>query len=197
MSPTAFHHNGWYASSIGSYVYKLIEGDFISTSHVIAGNVNDHLAPPTGEYNSAGFVVRDPASHDPNAPQNWLMYNHGAQVYNNAAGHNLAIEAKNTINSTSVLALRPTASNQSNSGQLTVCRSGETFYLFKWMDDEADWLLEETIVRPDFPTTLQVGLVGNAWTGSNLRAQFDYMRIYTGQCRLRPIASPNSQPQRR
>ena len=177
--PTVLNHNGWYNSSIGPYLYKEVTGDFIVTSHIIAGNVADHNAPPTGTYNSAGFIVRDPASTTPQM-QNWIMYNLGAQVYDNEAEHSLATEAKTTINSTSVLTLRPTASATSNAGQLTLCRSGSTFYAFKWMDDEAGWLLEETLVRPDLPATLQVGTVVNGWTNATLRAQFDYVRVYTG-----------------
>ena len=178
--PAVFNQNGWFASSIGPYLYKEVTGDFIVTSHIIAGNVNDHDTPPTGSYNSAGFVIRDPASTMPQSPQNWIMYNVGAQVYDDTAGHTLATEAKTTVNSSSVLTLRPTASATSNAGQLALCRSGSTFYAFKWMDDEAGWTLEEAMSRPDLPETLQVGTVVNGWTSANLRAQFDYVRVYTG-----------------
>lgn len=182
MIPAVFNQNGWFGSSVGAFRYKLVEGDFVVASHIIAGNVNspnDDTVPPTGTYNSAGFVVRDPASFQPDN-ENWLMYNHGAQVFSPSAGHSLATETKTTVESTSVLTLRPTMTPTSNAGQLALCRRGNLFHMFKWMDDEADWTLEATYSRPDLPQTLQVGAVVNGWTQASLRAQFEYVRIWNG-----------------
>ena len=184
MVPSNINHNlqtsnnGWYAGSRGPYLYKMISGDFIATAYITSGNVADHSAPPTGSYNSSGFVARDPASGA--GSENWVMYNHGAQVFDSGAGHRLATEAKTTVNSTSVLTLRPTGSATTNAGRLTLCRSGDIFHMFKWMEDESGWTLEESASRPDMPDTLQVGLVVNGWTNPNLYAEFDYVRIYTG-----------------
>ncbi len=180
MVPADLSQNGWFGSSVGPFRYKLVTGDFVATSHIVAGNVgvpNDPGVAPTGTYNSAGFVARDPTSASSPSGESWIMYNHGTQVFDATAGHALATESKTTIDSTSVLTLRPVQSETSNAGELMICRSASLFHMFRRMDDETSWTLEETYSRPDLPETLQVGLVVNGWTNATLRAQFDYFRI--------------------
>ena len=167
--PTNLLHNAWYAGNYGPYRYKLVSGDFIATTYVTAGNVNNHSAPPTGSYNAAGFVIRDPSSGA--GDEDWVMFNLG----NQAAG--LATEAKTTIDSTSVLTLTAAATN---AGRLSVCRSGDTFYMYRWLDGESGWSTQEVIIRPDLPTTMQVGPIAHGWTNADLYAQFDYVHIITG-----------------
>lgn len=167
------NNNGWYANGRGPYLYKEVSGDFIVTSYIIASNVQDAGGAPTGDYNSAGYVLRDPASVS--GSENWIMFNHG---YQTAASGGLATEGKTTVNSSSVLTL--TATGGVNSGQLTVCRIGDHYYMYKLMDGMADWELDHAMVRPDLPDTLQVGLVVNGWTQPDLYAAFDYVRFYTG-----------------
>ena len=174
--PTIFANNAWYAGYQAPFRYKLVSGDFSVVTYVNAGNrfePDPGSVPATGQFNSAGFVARDPASDEPGGSENYVMFNLGFQI------DELSTEAKTTINSTSVLTL--TSSNGSHQGRLLMCRIGATFYTYHHLDNEADWVLMETMQRDDLPETLQVGLVVNAWdetpANSSLYAQFDYVRF--------------------
>ena len=174
--PTIFANNAWYADYQAPLRYKLVTGDFAVVSYVSAGNrfeADPGSVPATGQFNSAGFLARDPASDAPGGSENYIMLNLGFQI------NDLSTEAKTTINSSSVLTL--TSANGAHRGRLLLCRLDDTFYLYRHLDNESDWLLLETMVRADLPETLQVGLVVNAWdetpANSSLYAQFDYVRF--------------------
>lgn len=168
--PTASYHNGWFGHYMGPFRYKMITDNFAATTYVRTVNVNDHNAPPTGQYNSAGFMLRDPAS-DATGMQSYVMFNLGFQ------DTELATEGKTTINSTSVLSL--TSSMGSYEGELLFCRVGSMLYLYRNLDNESDWVLTEQINRPDFPATMQLGFIVNAWLDGDLYAEFDYARFVT------------------
>lgn len=170
--PTTSPMNGWFGNYVGPFRYKEVAGDFVAVMDVTAGNVSDPSLPPTGQYNSAGFLARDPASSDGN--QNYVMFNIGFQDVE------LATEGKITINSSSILTL--TSSLGSYSGLLTLCRVGNTFHLLRNLDNESDWTETERIdpAGYTFPNTLQVGPIVNGWLDSDLYAQFDYIRFADG-----------------
>ncbi len=172
--PTSSPNNAWYADYTAPLIYKLVPGNFAATVAVVAGNRNSldpRSAPPTGQYNSAGFLARDPAS----APgsQNYVMYNVGFQA------NNLSTELKTTVNSTSILTL--TTTNGAYQGLLRLCRVGNTFYAYHQLSNESDWIAREPVWHPTLPVTIQVGLIVNAWdttaNGSDLYALFDYIRF--------------------
>lgn len=174
--PTANANNAWYETYQAPFRYKLVTGDFAVVTYVNAGNrtqPDPGSSPPTGQFNSAGFLARDPASDEPDGAENYIMFNLGYQI------NDLSTEAKTTINSSSVLTL--TSTSGSYQGRLLMCRIGATFYTYRHLDNEADWVLVETMMRDDLPATLQVGLVVNAWdetpANSTLYAQFDYVRF--------------------
>lgn len=166
--PTDVLNNAWFQTYDSPFRYKLISGNFFAEIYVNAGNVNDPSQPPTGEYNSAGFLARDPASDTGAEIENWLMFNLGNQ------SNGLATESKSTLNNSSILTLIPT---QSQSGRLALCRAGDEFRMYRWLDDEAEWTLRHTYTRADLPNTIQLGLVVNAWRDGDLYAEFDYFRV--------------------
>lgn len=160
--------DGWFDDGDGPFLYKMLGGDFVVETHVAAVDRNAPDMPPAQAFNSAGLVLRDPASAP--AAENWLMYNLGYQ------DDIVGTEGKTTTNSSSELTLVEGL----NSGRLRVCRIGREFHMYRWLDDETDWTLEHTYARPDLPDDLQVGIVGNAYTAPpDLQAQFDYVRFGT------------------
>ena len=202
-------NSGWFQSDQGPLVFQEISGDFAAVLQVQVGTVADLGSIPTGDYNSAGFLVRDPASFDPGDPgdvsaESWLMFNVG-----NQAGF-VATETKTTypgaptgaFQSSSSLFLTPV---DAVAGRLAMCRIGDAFYFFHNLDGAGDtWTpqayttdnlffngaglplgdLASGFARPDFPETVQVGLMVNRWTegpagSSPVRAAFDYVRFWT------------------
>ena len=96
------------------------------------------------------------------------MYNIGFQ--NGQVG----TEGKTTVDSSSYLPILPS----SHSGRLRICRLGAMIHMFRWLDDEGGWTETHTFERDDFPQTLEVGLVVNAWEQVNtMAATFDYVRF--------------------
>jgi hypothetical protein len=172
--PTSFPNNAWYGTYVAPYRYKLVTGNFAVQTYVIAGNRNapdPTTAPPTGQYNSAGFVARDPAS-DPAGPQNYVMFNLGFQA------NNLSTEVKTTVDSTSILTL--TSTINAYEGQLLLCRLGNSFHTYRRLTNDSSWVALDVVHHNGLPVTLQVGLVANAWeetNGSDLYALFDYVRF--------------------
>lgn len=162
----------WYMDDAGPLVYKQITGDFLAEIQLRVGSVKEPNRAPYGSFNSAGFVVRDPASKD--GDQNWIMYNFGNQYMG------FGREAKTTEDSESVLSIYD-APSKYNSGKLRVCRIGSTFYLYHWMENEKKWIAEaaaEEFERDDIPQTVDVGMIINAsGTPKETRAEFDYVRF--------------------
>lgn len=162
----------WYMDDTGPLIYKQITGDFLAEIQLKVGSVKEPNRAPYGSFNSAGFVVRDPASKD--GDQNWIMYNFGNQYMG------FGREAKTTEGSDSVLSIYD-APSKHNSGKLRVCRVGATFYLYHWMNNESGWIAEEAaeeFERKDLPQTVDVGMIINAsGTPKETRAEFDYIRF--------------------
>ena len=82
-------------------------------------------------------------------------------------------EAKNTTNSVSVLELQSGSTN----GRLTSCRVGANFAVYRQLDNETQWTLIGDVTRNDFPETTQVGMIVNGFSGPDIRATFDYVRM--------------------
>lgn len=162
----------WYMDDTGPLVYKQIAGDFLAEIQLKVSSMKEPGRAPYGSFNSAGLVVRDPASKDGN--QNWIMYNFGQQYMG------FGREAKTTEGSDSVLSIYD-APAKHNSGKLRVCRVGSTFYLYHWMENESGWNAEEAaekFERDDIPKTVDVGMIINASEApKETRAEFDYIRF--------------------
>jgi hypothetical protein len=193
--PRGLTRNAWYADDQAPFVYKSVTGNFVAEISVRIASIasSDPNASPIGQFNSGGFVVRDPSSagraggsplSSPIGHASWVMYNMGFQV------NGFAREAKTTIpgsaGSLSTLYLNATPSGV-NSGRLRICRIGSTLHMYHMHAFETAWNEEALtrttqrlgngasmttpgvsggfvrFARADLPATLEVGVVGNAW----------------------------------
>ncbi|NUN15998.1 MAG: hypothetical protein HUU55_20415, partial [Myxococcales bacterium] len=171
---------GWFQDRHGPYAYKTVTGDFAVEVSVHIGTVQNPDQLPLGHFNSAGVVLRDPSSYNPQTPnavgfESWIMYNVGYQ-----AGF-VGAETKTTFaasfygggESRSTLFLTPIAAP---TARLVACRIGSHFHFFRSMNNGQTWTqethspanvwyngaglpgnnLEIGFERPDLPATLQV-----------------------------------------
>jgi hypothetical protein len=190
---------GWYSDHVAPLLYVSVTGDFVAETDLIVGRRTDVSMPPVGDYNQAGFVVRDPATTSPGGAR-WIMYNMGFQQ------NSLAREAKTTRSSggmsLSTLYLTNTPAG-AHAGKLRVCRLGSVVRMFHRHPGEGAFVEEAydgttnvlgngsgdatpgVVVggairfdRPDLGPTLQVGLmVGNWGPPFDVSASFDYLRV--------------------
>ena len=159
----------WFEDDKGPFLFKEIGGNFAVHTFVIAGNTSDPDAAPTFEFNSAGFVARDPASRI-GGSENWLMLNVGFQ------DGRIGSEGKTTVDSRSTLFI----TDGSHRAELILCRVGARFLMLRKNEGESSFTETDRFDRPDMPTDLQVGVVANGYGSSpNLRAVFDYVRFKT------------------
>lgn len=160
--------NGWYQNLRGPGLFKAVSGDFIVRTSVTARSVASAEQPPTQDFNSAGLLVRDPASTT--GAENWVMYDVGYQY-----GF-VGVESKTTQNSNSVLTLTPT--DNRFAGELVVCREGSTLRMFRRLTGESGFTQDNSFDRPDLPNGLEAGLIVNGWEAiPDLQAEFDYFRV--------------------
>ena len=170
--------DGWFGDFDGPLLFKEVSGDFVIKTLVQAGSTSDPATAPMNLFNSAGLLVRDP-DHQPGV-ENWIMHNLGFQA------EFVGSEGKTTVNSESMLTLVPGP----NRGRLRLCRTGDRFILARRLDGESAFMQTHEFNRADLPDTLQVGLVANGWNSGglepdlsitpDLRATFDYIRLWTG-----------------
>jgi hypothetical protein len=164
LAPKA--NQGWYNDGVAPMLYKEVEGDFLIETCVATRRSGAPNDPPAAHYNSAGLIVRDPASAGQR--QNWVVVNVGRQ------DPNTGTEVKTTVNSRSVLELQ----RGDHTGHLRLARIGTTIYALRKLSSEDKWTLLREIDRRDLPNRVQVGLMCNGWTTqSDLVAEFDYFRM--------------------
>ncbi len=191
MQPTQASMNHWFADSEGPLLYKTVAGNFVVEAAVHVGRRNDISLAPTGQFNAAGFVIRDASSSSP-GNQRWLMYNIGFQ------DSAVARETKTTAASLSTLYLNNTPSAVTFA-QLRVCRLANTFHFFYRHPGDLAWS-EETyspstrvsgngpngatlnqplrFARGDMPGQVQVGIMAGTWAAPHdARGEFDYVRF--------------------
>ncbi len=199
ITPIALAENAWYSDSYAPLIYKSVTGNFVVETSVRIGRRTDMTLAPTGQFNQAGFVVRDAAGTSPGG-QRWVMYNVG---YQDVA---VAREVKTTRNGSpatlSTLYLNNTPSG-ATSVRLRVCRIGSTFLFFHRHPTEASFVEEQytattrvsgngagtptpgtssgmplRFLRTDLPATLQVGVMTGTWAPPHdARGEFDYVRF--------------------
>lgn len=160
---------GWFADGKAPLIYKRVTGNFSVETSVITQSSSDLSLPPGSNFNSAGLMARYTSGEG----QNHVMINVGRQ--SESLAELLGVETKNTTSSNSALNLYP----GSNNGRLILCRIGADFYAFYLLDNETEWTFINAALREDFPETVQLGLVVNGYTGPDLRATFDYVRMTT------------------
>jgi hypothetical protein len=154
---------GWFADGKAPLIYKRVTGNFSVETSVTTRSVANAALPPGSNYNSAGLMVRSTENSD----ENYVMVNVGRQL------EALGTEAKETTNSISILNIQA----GSNNGRLTLCRVGADFYAYRQLDNETEWTRIGSVNRNDIPETVQVGMVVNGFTGPDIVASFDYIRM--------------------
>ena len=154
---------GWFADGKAPLIYKNVSGNFSVETSVTTSSIADAALPPGRNYNSAGLMARTPD----NPGENHVMVNVGRQL------ESLGSEAKTTRNSNSTLDLL----DGSNNGRLTLCRVGAVFTVYHRLDNETQWTEIGFVTRDDLPETLQVGMVVNGFSGPDIVASFDYIRM--------------------
>lgn len=168
FEPSTPMYSAWYQDLHGAFLHRLVSGDFRVVTAVTVSSLANPEQGPSRQYTSAGLMVRDPAS----APgsENWVVMNLGFQQ------DSLATESKNTDDSVSVLQLRPTEGVRA--AELAICRVGSTVRVFRRLLGSQSWEQDNSYERADLPSTVQVGLMANAWeTPADLLAEFDYIRF--------------------
>ena len=208
---------GWFNDYIGELTFKPVSGDFVVTTEVIPRNRAGN-APPSGEYSLAGIMIRTPTTHTtgasgwPLGQQNYVFLSMGAA--NNPGTYQF--EVKNTVNSSSVLAISNAPSAQT---ELQIARLGGAVITLR-RDSGGQWLVHRRYARSDFPAALQVGLVAytdwqgmqarfpiaqpGSYLGHNatvitdqnpgLRAEFEYLRYHRPQIPANLVGRDFSNP---
>ena len=161
---------GWFADGDAPLLFKIVTGDFAVETMVITESVSDPGQPPGSDFNSAGLMVRNPAGA--NGPENHVMVNVGRQD-GRAGSSRIGSEAKTTEDSDSTLMVQPGVP----SGRLILCRVGDVVSAFRRLEGEASFTRIARYTRTDLPGTVQVGMVANGYSGPDIRASFDYVRL--------------------
>jgi hypothetical protein len=200
LQPLPQSHTHWYSDSRAPLIAKIVNGNFVAETRVRLGTRTSMSQVPSGQFNAAGFVVRNPNSSAP-GNESWVMFNVGFQQ-----GF-FARETKTTrpmpgSSSLSTLFLSATPATTEDV-RLRVCRLGSEFRFLHLMPGESAWsedvyTMATTVngngaqqptpgvsqgnpirfVRADFPTSLQVGLLVGNWDAPyEARGEFDYLRI--------------------
>jgi len=163
---------GWFANGKAPLIFKPVSGNFSVETSVMTQSANDAGLPPGSDFNAAGLMARV-ARVNGDFGENHIMLNVGRQ--NGTIIDSLGSETKDTIDSVSALELL----SGSHNGRLTLCRIGNDFHAYRWLDNESEWTLVRSIARDDFPQTLQVGMIVNGFSGPDILAAFDYIRLRT------------------
>jgi beta-lactam-binding protein with PASTA domain len=173
---------GWFAADDGPLVFKLLSGNFAVHIQVTSDSIANPGQPPGSDFNSAGLMARNPSGAS--GPENYVMLNTGRQ--DGRIPGRIGSETKTTVNSSSTLFIDQGA----HFGELILCRVGDNFHSFRFLDGDAGWTATDTFSRSDLPNTLQVGLVVNAFTTPvDLRATFDFIRL-----RPAPVSASDCTP---
>jgi regulation of enolase protein 1 (concanavalin A-like superfamily) len=164
----------WFDDDVSVFLFKDVTGDFVVETHVAAfDSENLYLPPPdTATYSTAGLLVRDPAGLGTAAPaddENWIMYDVG---YQDTVVGTMFKSTDNSDSQRHILEAH-------HAGRLRICRVGDEYRMLRLLDDEDIWTLAHSEVRGDLPSSLQVGVVANAYTEPTIEARFAYVHFAT------------------
>jgi hypothetical protein len=161
MAPTAMQGNAWFDKIHGPFIYKNVTGDFLLLAEVYAGTAGNAGGTPTGSYNTAGLLARDP-SGDATHSENWVLLDVGHQG-SELPTPMLGTMVKNTHGGSSDKYASPGGS----SGKLAICRVGSEFQYFEVLYSSDNNMLTAHPSHPsdtlNMPATLQVGLTVGAY----------------------------------
>jgi hypothetical protein len=127
----------------------------------------DPTLPPPLTFRMGGILLRDPGSVA--GQRNWCHVSVGAGT----STVRVAVEDKNTVDSNSDLRLTPLPSS---GAEIRAVRSGTDVTFYYRSSDVLPWTPLRTFSRPDFPPTLQVGLMVYSWDVPNtVQASYEFI----------------------
>lgn len=172
---TLKHRALWFMNQRGVLAYKPVEGDFKITADVYTTKGSDRSQHPGGDgtVQLGGIMARA----ETGGQENYVFIVVGDD------GNGLSVETKNTTDNFSEYE-GPVW--DSSNAQLRICRSGQSFHLYKrHVDRDEPWMLAASFDRPDLPASLQVGL--NIYSDSTPDLQVRYENVEIEQ-----IVSPSA-----
>ncbi len=139
----------WFNDERGALLYREVTGDFVATATVRTGRRSEPGSPlpENGVTQFGGVMARGAES----ASENYVFIVVGNSINGPTA------ETKSTLNSRSEW---DGPAWTGSDAELRLCRTGETFRMYKRLADAGEdepWVLAAEIDRPDLPAELQVG----------------------------------------
>lgn len=142
----------WFEDHHGPMVFRELTGDFVATARVRSRGLR--AAVPRKSYSFAGLIARAPRDV---TPKTWQPGGEDHVFITSGVGEDpgvLNVETKTTDDSYSELTLQPIDPGWTD---LAIVRAGETFAML-YREASGSWTLSDTFVRPDLPSTLQLGI---------------------------------------
>jgi hypothetical protein len=193
----------WYSDQTGPFVYEYVSGDFMIETKVTSRQRGSIDKQSNQRYSSGGLVIRDPSSKQ--GSMKWIVYNLGYQdgffgtelkTTTPSTGFNLS--SISGIRSNSVWYSNK-VQDTSNTAFLRTCRIGNEIRSYIRLEGKTTWdeqqYTETTVkagsevavagaqinkplrlIRNDFASTLQVGLMANDGSAQSESA-FDYFNL--------------------
>lgn len=145
----------WYQDYRGPLTFKLVDGDFVATSRVIASN-RANTGAPGRSFSLGGIMARTPRAITSGTwtagGENYVFLSIGC---GGSAGA-FQFEVKTTTNSVSTLIYTDT--NDGGEALIQTARIGQYFIQLR-KTVNGSWTVHQRYTRGDMPSTLQVGLV--------------------------------------
>lgn len=173
--------SGWFEDMQGGHLYRTIEGNFIVTAKLKVEGTKANL--PQTLFSLAGVFIRAPrdgmtAANWQPKKENWMFFSMGSAF---PAGKP-QFEIKTTYNSLSTLKIydaKRAYTPRAKWVDLRVARQGELFSLLYRIEGDKEFQLLDQFIRPDLPTTLNVGVTAYADWESAAKIYPDFVRLNT------------------
>jgi hypothetical protein len=160
----------WFNSQSAGFIYKNVGGnfDFVSRTESIISSGPNEGQDISNDTQLAGIMVREANS----PPENYIF---------NVVGTRFdipSIETKTTVNGSSSGGIQHFAIDSTRS-DLRMVRQDSLFQLYSRNIGDSIWILRSSIIRLDFPDTLQLGLIAYAFQSypMELTAKFDFVSV--------------------
>lgn len=145
----------WFQNYRGPFVFKLVEGDFVFTTHITVSG-RDGVSVPQSQYSLAGAFIRAPRDITPATwtpgGENYVFLSLG---HGDTTPPSWQHEIKTTENSDSQLFLTPAPGPITT---LQIARIGDAVICLRRAPGQS-WQVHGRFHRDDFPATMQVGVV--------------------------------------
>lgn len=142
----------WFNDDEGLFVYRTVSGDFTVHARVHASDLAGGAPPPT-DYRLGGLLVRQPGTASGNRNSAHVAVGAGT------GATPVAAEDKTTVGSVSDFVLHPISASPTADGELRMRRRGNVISLFYRPIGSGAWQLLRAHDHPEFPDTLQVGMM--------------------------------------